>query len=128
MKDLYNQQSPAQSLAPAARTASANGVGADLQGFEGALVVIDAGAWTDGSHTFEVQESDDNSTFTAVADDDLQGTEPVVDAAAEGGQVYKLGYLGTKRYVRVAATVSGTTTGAVYGAAVVRGFPRKSPV
>jgi hypothetical protein len=127
-KDMYNNASPAQTLAPAARTLSANGVSVDLKGFESVLVLIATGAWTDGSHTFEVQESDDNATFTPVADADLQGTEPVIDAGADGNQVYKVGYIGSKRYVRVVTTVSGTTTGAVYGVEVVRGHARHMPV
>lgn len=124
-RDIYNNVSTVQSLAPAARTATANGASADMVGFHGGcLIQINAGAWTDGSHTFEVQDSDDNSTFTAVADQFIQGTEPVVDAAADGGQVYELGYIGAKRYVRVVATVATATSGAVYGANIVRAFPR----
>lgn len=125
-RDLYNNTSTVQSLKPAARTASANGTGVDLLGYGSALVIIDAGAWTDGSHTFEVQESADNSTFTAVAAADLQGAEPVVDGAPDDDQVYEIGYFGLKRYIRVATTVTGTTTGAVYAASVVRGHPMVS--
>lgn len=128
MKDIKSDLGFVQSLAPAARTASANGTGVDLQGYNAALVVIDLGAWTDGSHTFEVQESDDNSTFSAVADADLLGTEPVMDAADEDNTIHKIGYVGTKRYIRVATTVSGTTTGAVYGASVIRGHANVAPV
>ena len=40
MKDLANSISVVQSLAPAVRTADANGTGVDLQGFEGATVVV----------------------------------------------------------------------------------------
>lgn len=128
MKDLYNHVGAVNSIAPATHTASATGAGIDLQGFEGAVVMVAVGTWTDGSHTFEVQESGDNSTFAAVADADLQGSEPVVDGADDDATVYKIGYLGTKRYVRVVATVSGTTTGAVYGASVLKGYARKQPV
>lgn len=128
MRDLHDNLGPVQSLAPAARTASANGTGVDLRDFDAAMVMIDFGAWTDGSHTFEVQESDDDSTYAAVGDDDLLGTEPVVDGASEDAQVYKLSYIGTKRYIRVAVTVSGTTTGAVYGASIIRGLAHRAPV
>ncbi len=117
----------AQSLTPAARTASANGTGVDLAGYERALVVVESGTITDGTHTIEVQESADNSTFTAVADTDLEGTEPAI-AAANDDTVWTIGYVGTKRYVRVAVTVAGATTGGVYGAQVVRlGPSRKQP-
>lgn len=125
LKDGKARISVAQTLAPAAHTASANGTGVDLAGFESAAVVIDVGARTDGTHTFEVQESDDNSTFTAVADADLDGTEPVVDGAADDDQVYVVGYKGRSRYLRVAVTVASATTGALYGASVVRSAPRR---
>lgn len=123
MKDLYNNLAPVVSLSPAARTASADGTGVDLQGYEGALVLVTTGTITDGTHTVELQESDDNSTFSAVADADLQGDEPAIGAANDNTS-YKLGYLGSKRYLRVAVTVAGATTGGVYGASIVRGFAR----
>ncbi|HXF71505.1 MAG TPA: hypothetical protein VNO79_02715 [Actinomycetota bacterium] len=126
MQDLYNEISVAQSLAPAARTASANGAGVDLQGFDAAVVVVETGAITDGTHTIQVEESADNSTFTAVADADLQGTEPAI-GAADDNKVYEIGYMGTKRWLRVSVTVSGATSGGVYAAHVVRGRARKLP-
>lgn len=123
-RDLYPHLAPVATLAPAARTASANGTGVDLANYEGALALIHAGTWTDGSHTFEVQDSSDNVTFAAVADEFLSGTEPVVSSAGTASTVYKVGYHGIKRYLRVIVTVAGTTTGAVYGAHIARGFPR----
>jgi len=125
--DLYNNLSVAQSLAPAARTADENGAGVDLQGFHGAMVVVHTGAITDGTHTIEVQESDDDSTYTAVADADLQGSEPAI-GVADDNKIYKIRYMGTKRYIRAVVTVAGATTGGVYDAVVVRGAPRKAPV
>ncbi|MBI5192766.1 MAG: hypothetical protein HZA08_04910 [Nitrospirae bacterium] len=126
MKDLYNNLSVAQSLPAAARTASANGTGVDLQGFEGALVIISTGTITDGTHAIAIQESDDNSTFTAVAAADLQGTAPSIGAANDNVD-YKVGYIGAKRYIRAAVTVSGATTGGVYCAIVAKGFGRHRP-
>ncbi|HXF35860.1 MAG TPA: hypothetical protein VNO17_01595 [Actinomycetota bacterium] len=126
-RDLYSIVKAAQSLAPAARTASAQGAAVDLKGFHSALVLIDVGTWTDGTHTFELQESDDGVTWAAVTDADLQGTEPVVNDAADDLTVYELGYLGSKRYLRVAVSVAGATSGAVYGASIVRGHPADAP-
>lgn len=126
MQDLYSEISVGRSLGPAARIASANGVGVDLQGFDAAVVVVETGTITDGTHTIEVQDSADNTTFAAVADADLKGTEPVI-AAANDDTVYEVGYFGIKRYIRAAVTVSGATTGGVYGANVVRGRARKLP-
>jgi hypothetical protein len=127
MRDLKSNIGPAITLSPAVRTASANGTGVDLRGFHSAAVVVATGTITDGTHVVEVQESDDNSTFTAVADGDLQGTEPSIGSANDD-TVYKIGYVGTKRYIRAATTVSGTTSGGAYSAMVIRGNPEDSPV
>lgn len=126
--DLVSHIDPAVTLAPAAKTASANGTGVDLANYDAAVVEIHAGTWTDGSHTFEVQESDASASgYTAVADAYLSGTEPVVSSAPTASQIYKIGYLGIKRYLRVITTVTGTTSGAVYGVTVLRGKPRVKP-
>lgn len=128
MIDLYNNFKAVQSLKPATRTSSENGDGVDLQGFHAAMIVIDAGAWTDGTHVFEIQESSDDSNYSAVTAGDLQGAEPTISSDAGDDQIYRLGYKGSKRYLRVAVTVSGVTSGAVYGASIVVGHPRKAPV
>lgn len=128
MRDLKSNISYSETLAPASRTAAVNGTGVDLAGYESASVVIEAGAagGTTPSFTFEVQDSDDNTTFAAVPNADLQGTEPVVTAA---GAPVKVGYLGTKRYLRVAITaVSGTGPTLVCAAGVVKGNPASAPV
>ena len=111
-----------------------NGTALDLwsnsvgrQKFGGALVVVQTGTITDGTHTVEVQESDDNSTFTPVADADLQGTEPAIGAANDN-VVYEIGYRGIKRYLRVAVVTTGATTGGTFGAVVILGIPRRLPV
>jgi hypothetical protein len=79
VKDAYNSLLVKNSLTPAARTASANGTSVDRAAsgslFQDAMVVIPVGTVTDGTHTFEVQHSDDNSSWAAVADAYLQGSE-----------------------------------------------------
>jgi hypothetical protein len=131
MRDIYNNVLVKQSLAPAARTASANGTSVDRNEdssmFQDALVVVSTGAITDGTHTIEVQESDDNSTFTAVADADLEGTEPAI-GATDDNKIYELRYKGLKRYLRVAVTVASATSGGVYGGDVVLSNPRRAAV
>lgn len=127
--DLKSHVSVAQSLAPASRTATANGTGVDLTGYDAATVVLDLGAagGTTPSFTFEVQESSDNSSFAAVAAADLDSGQPA--AVTAGGTVVEIGYRGIKRYIRVAITaVTGTTPTLLCSATVVRGKPRKQPV
>lgn len=121
-----------ETLPVAAVTATTDGSSVDRKDgqhelFRSALIVIHAGSWTDGTHTFELQESDDNSTFTAVSSDDMEGTAPVIDAGADGDQVYEMGYVGASRYLRVSVTVSGATSGATYGSSVVLYDPALAP-
>lgn len=131
MKDAYSNLLVKNTLTPAARTASVNGTSVDRAEdssmFQDALVVIAVGTVTDGTHTFEVQHSDDNSSWAAVADADLQGAEPVV-ITTNDETVYEIGYKGLKRYLRVATTVATATTGGLYGASVVLANPRVAPV
>lgn len=131
MGDLYNNLLTKVTVVNALRTATVTGTGVDRNvgnaGYQSALVVVFTGTITDGTHTVEVQDSDDNVTFAAVADAYLQGAEPVV-AAANDDTVYEIGYTGGKRYLRVVVTAAGTTTGGVYGALVVLGDPRRASV
>ena len=84
-----------------------------------------AGDWTDGDFQFDVQVLDDNSSFSSVAAAELVGTEPRINSEDTDDQVYRLGYIGDARYVRVVATAGSPQggTGAVFGALVVKGFP-----
>jgi hypothetical protein len=131
-RDLQNNVSAVQSLAPAARTATADGAAVDLANYGSAMVVIDAGtaAGTNPSFTFEVQESDTTTSgdFTAVAAADLDGTEPVITTANDVA-VYEIGYRGIKRYLRVTIeAVAGTDTPTLpCTALVLRGSPRVAP-
>ena len=127
-RDLKNNVDAVQSLVPASRNANVNGSGVDLKGFNAFQAVILAGAigGTSPSFTFELQESDDDSVYTPVADADLQGAEPVLTA---GNQVVRVGYLGNKRYIRVAITdVTGTSPTLLCAAAINRGKPDLAPV
>ncbi|MEV3848097.1 hypothetical protein ACFW61_03305 [Streptomyces microflavus] len=130
-RDLKNQFSVAQSLAPAAAAAAADGAAVDLANYRSAMVVIDAGTatGTTPSFTFEVQESDTTTPgdFTPVADADLDGTEPVITTANDAA-VYEIGYRGRKRYLRVTIeAATGTTPVLPCSALVLRGGPRVSP-
>ena len=125
-KDLnFIVSTPIKSLDVGAVTASANGVSSDLKGFHSCQVIVDADAWTDGTHTITLEESSDNSNFTTVAAADIIGSTPVIDGASDDDQAYTFGYGGFKRYVRVVTTVAGASTGAVYGALIIPGHKAK---
>lgn len=129
-------------LAPANRTATATSNSLDLRYADDAMLAFSIGTQGDtlsGSvkAEFEVQESDDNTTFTAVANADLTtfeagtnaGTAKVVDANAKANAVYRVGYKGNKRYIRGVDRRTGThTTGtptAIFG---LLGSTRSQPV
>lgn len=113
MKATATSVSTVASIAPAAITSTTNGSGVDLANFNEGTFVIVAGTRTDGTHTPKLQDSADNSTFADCAAADLVGTALV---AITSNSIQTQSYIGTKRYVRVVSTVSGASTGAVYGA------------
>jgi len=142
MKDLSNSISPAVSLAAAVRSAAANGTGVDLQGYESATVLVDVGAEGDtlsSSVHFEIslEESDDDSTYTdveqaGIVDGTISsgGIFLKLDGSTGGdpdtaGGIFRVGYVGGKRYIRVVIAKTGThSNGTPIGAMVVRGHAR----
>lgn len=123
-RDMKSNIGISQTVAPGAKTSDVTGSGVDLQGFDSAMVVINPGTITDGTHTPKVQESDDDSTYSDVAAADLEGSL----AAIASNTVQRVGYKGAKRYVRLFVTVAGTTTGGVYGSVVAKGHAHVAPV
>lgn len=128
MRDIKTVVDAAQSLTPAARTASANGTGANLQGYGSAMAIVAFGTITDGTHTPKLQESDDNSSFSDVAAADLNGSFSAGTSGAGGSAVQRVGYIGAKQYIRVVMTVAGATTGALSSAEIVRGHAAQNPL
>lgn len=126
--DIVRDLAAAQTIAPSTYSTDQTGSSVDLQNFHAAAVLIDAGAHTDGTHDFTVEESDDDSTWNDVASSDLIGSTPTIDgSSSNASQIHEVGYVGTKRHIRVTTTTSGTTTGAAYGVLVVRSHARKQP-
>lgn len=129
MRDIKSTLDVQHSLAPAARTnGTATGAAVDLQGFNGAMLVFHAGAWTDGSHTPSLQESDDGTAYAAVGTGDLQGTLTPLSGTAQQNAVQRQGYIGNKRYLRPICVTATATTGAVSAVSIVRGRPNVAPL
>lgn len=139
MQDLSNNIKLVQSLAPAVRTADANGDGVDTQFYENVAIVVDSGAEgitlsSTNKIEFELEHSDDDSTYSDVESSDVNGTVGsgglilTLDANAETPQISEIEYIGNKRYVRVVANFSGTHgTGTPCSAFVILGKPRHAP-
>lgn len=135
-RSLYTSLITRNTLPLLSRTANAtvNGTGVDrtdpvggVDSFTSALFLIVTGVVTDGTWTCAVQESDDNSSFSVVAAEEIQGTVPVI-AAANDNTHYEIGYMGNKRYLRVSVVSTGSTTGAIIGGYVILGDPGSKPV
>ena len=143
MRDLSNNINPAVSIINAVKTAAGNGTGVDLQGYESATILVDVGAEGDtlsSSVYFEIslEHSDDDSTYTDCAQADIidgissGGIWLKLDGTANGnpdsaGGIFRVGYVGGKRYVRVVLAKTGThSNGTPIGAMVVRGHARNS--
>lgn len=139
-KDIWNNLDMDKSIAPqfVNSNTTLTGTGVDLRGYEGALVVIQSGAIAGSAsanvYTPEVQESDSSDTgFTAVADANLlPTTTPEASAAHNGGTdntVTKIGYIGTKRYIRVVLNCTAfTTAGGYICANIIKGNPHLASV
>lgn len=108
--------------------ATVNGAAFDRQNSGNAahelVVLLDVGAWTDGVHTFHLEDSPDNSVWTdvvaadVIAGDGLSGLasvavagQIVVDGAPDDAAQYLFGYMGTARYVRLSVVSTGVTVG-----------------
>ena len=116
-KDLHSQivVGTAIALTAVADGEDVTGTAIDRQGSDGLEIIFQVGAYTDGSVTPLIVESDDDSTYTAVADADLTNTE--ASAALTAAGVSSIGYVGWKRYVKASAvTAAGSTlsVGATY--------------
>ena len=124
MKDIKNNFDAVNSIDPDDYTADENGMGIDIREFNGAAVVFSVGTVTDGTHTPNIQESDDNSNWNDVNAEDQEGT--LFDLVSDTNQ--RVGYKGSKRYLRAVLTIAGATTGAQAAALVIRAVPNYAPV
>lgn len=140
MHDIHSKMSIAPLIGAAMLAADNTPAAVDLQGFDGAEIVLAIGA---GGITFSgtnkiefvLTHSDDNSTYTAVADADMLGVSGISSgiikslvAAHAAAATYRYGYKGGKRYLKLLADFSGTHgTGTPIAALVVKGEPELAP-
>lgn len=130
-RDETGVHSLVPSLVPAARTAAAavNGVGVDTLGCDTVTCYANTGVWTDGTHTYKVQDSADNSSFAdLVSPAALIGAFVAVTSAPTASNNQEVGLLNTRRYVRLVVTTAGATTGAITGGGFLLGQPGQAPI
>jgi len=126
LHDFINNFKVVQVIDPATHTADVDGDSVDLLHYSGVTflaLVGESGDTLSGSVKveLEVEDSDDDSSFSDVADADLQnyvagtndGCFGVIDAAAEDDAVYKGTYKGSSRYARPVINLVGTHTNGI---------------
>jgi hypothetical protein len=134
-RDLHNCINVKRGLSPVAavtdNTAFVSEI-VDTYGYESAEFIILTGSLADADATFTVlvEDGDDSglSDNAAVADKFLLGTEALASFTfAADNKVFKIGYVGDKRYVRVTITPANNTGNAFIAGAWLLGHPRSLP-
>jgi len=124
-------------LTPRAIATDTTTVGAiiDLRGYNSATITIASGVLTDGAYVplLEHGDASDLSDAAAVADAYLlpsgTGQEAAIDfALTDDATIVKIGYVGSKRYIRLSIVSTATTTGGLFAAVAILGDPDIQPV
>lgn len=106
-------------------TTPAKGNVIDTQGYEALCFALMTGTVTDAGtaagFTVSLEESDTtvNADFAAVAAADHTGDLTVTSDTDDGVPVGKIGYKGTKRYVRLSAVGTTNTAATILGMAIL---------
>lgn len=136
MRDLFNSLKFVPALAPLAtaiadNTAQVSAI-IDRRGFDGLVFAIATGTLADADATFTVLvEAGDVANLSdaaAVPDSELNGTEAGASFTfADDSKVMKIGYIGSKRYVRLTITPAANAGAAPLTAIAVLGYPAVLP-
>lgn len=136
MRDMFNQVHPLVALAPLAAGVADNTAQVsqiiDTRGYDSLTFLIITGAIADADATFAVTmdhgEVSNLSDAAAVAATDLVGTLALAGFGfADDGETRKVGYIGTKRYVRLTITPTGNASAAPMAAIALLGNPTRQP-
>lgn len=106
----------------------------DMQGFGSATIVVQVGTATtadaDNYFTVSLTHSDASNMDgeeAVSATNGLVGANLVINATTDANKVNKIGYNGIKRYIRLAATETGTASVQIAAVALL-GHPNFQPV
>lgn len=140
MKDLHSSLAVAQAIGAVVLAADNTPPAIDLQGFNSAEIILAigiGGITFSGTNKIEfvLTHSDDDSTYTDVADADMLGVSSItggiiksLEAAHAAAAEYRIGYKGGKRYLKLLADFSGTHgTGTALAAMVIKGDGHNNP-
>ena len=126
-------------------TSAINSGDVDLRGFDSAMILVDigdidglgTGSPTPGTIAVKVEHADDDGAGAAgayenVADTDLDGdtqSAGVVHTFADGTESeYLVGYIGSRRFIKVTLTPSSLGAGGPIGAWLIQDHAHLSPV
>lgn len=139
MKDLYNNLTAESILHSVVLSATATYTDIDLQGYNSCILLIDvgvdAGSGLGASHNlvFTLQDSADGTTYANVETADVlgltvsSGVVLTIDSTDEDNTLYKVGYVGGKRYLQLVCTETGTVSCPI-SIVVLKGDPEVAPV
>lgn len=135
MRDLANHVEVRRAISPAAAVADNTAFVSeiiDVAGYQSLVFAILLGALADADATFTVLvEHGDESNLSdaaAVADAGLTGTEASAGFTfAEDNKVRKIGYVGSKRYVRLTVTPANNTGNVFLAACAILSGSRYGP-
>ena len=135
-KDLYSDISTTTAFMPQAlsSTTDITGTVIDTKGYGSVTFILNTDAIAAGDLNAQLLiNEDDASGFgssNAVADADLIGTEAAtqIGTGAADDRTKRIGYNGSKRYVRCDLTVTANTGTDVVGCIAVLGHPQSAPI
>ena len=131
-RDLHSNIKTSRGIDPAVITAgnaTLTSAIVDTADYDSLEAVVMSGVITDSTFTCTVFHGDasDMSDEAACVAADLIGTAPVF-VATDDSVTKRVGYRGSKRYVRIKAVQSGATTGGYLASVFVQSHPRVAPV
>ncbi|MCA3255071.1 MAG: hypothetical protein INF91_05595 [Alphaproteobacteria bacterium] len=134
MNDMHSTITVRRAISPVSisdNTAAVSQI-IDLQGYKSLEFVIAFGSLADSDATFttlvEHGDAANLSDAAAVADIDLLGTEAQASGQFDDdNEVRKIGYVGSKRYVRLTITPANNASAALLAAVAILGHPMVAP-
>jgi len=134
VEDLHNNIHLKRVISPVSVADNTAQVGeiVDRQGYQSLEYVIATGSLADADATFTVLLEEgaaaNLSDAAAVADKDLLGTEALASFVfSDDDKVFKLGYVGNKRYTRLTITPAANASAGLFSAIAILGCPDNAP-
>lgn len=138
LKDIHNTMLQTTLLAQGSITGDGDTLSAiiDTVKFSGHEFLVIGSSINDGEHVITIQEGDevdDEATPTTIDDGTETATEDILATlanltmtVADTGLTTRVGYIGSKRWLRVVLTSTSVSSGAVFNIIAVQENPKKA--